>query len=119
MTIRTKAIAAALLLTLTPALALAQGYTNFGPGVGGAPHVNGLAPGWQHLPGTVTPVIGQDCGAHQYQGFVGQPVGAMQSYGIQARYFTPDAPYGTLDYQPNRLNVSADANYIVDRVYCG
>jgi hypothetical protein len=124
MSISKKAIFAALVLSLTPALASAQTYplTNFGPGVGGAPlpGINlGINPG-AGLPGyPVHPVQGLDCGAQRYQGFVGQYVGAMHSYGINARYFTPDSPHGTMDYQPGRLNVSTDARYVIDRIYCG
>lgn len=127
MSLSSKAIFTALALSLTPVLASAQTYpvTNYGPGVGGAgvaplPGINlGINPG-AGLPGhVVLPVQGSDCGAHQFQGFVGQPVGAMRSYGINARYFTPDSSYGTMDYLPHRLNVSTDANYVIDRVYCG
>ncbi|WP_224816513.1 I78 family peptidase inhibitor [Hasllibacter sp. MH4015] len=121
MTLRTTAIAAALLLSLAPAVSGAQTIGNFGPGSTpnlGAPVINPIGDsGW--TPAPVLPVQGQDCGAHQYQGFVGQPVGSMMSFGIAARYFTPDNPYGTLDFQPQRLNVSTNANYIIDRVYCG
>ncbi|GAB5449001.1 hypothetical protein [Gymnodinialimonas sp.] len=128
MTFSSKAIFAALVLSLTPAVASAQNdiYPIF-PSPGGA-QINGVAipqqlqGGMQVLlaPGVIgTPVQAQDCGAQQYQRLLGHHVTVAQSYGIAARYFTPDSPYGTMNYLPYRLNISTDAHYVIDRVYCG
>lgn len=124
MSLTTKAIFAALTLSLAPAMASAQSFSFTGPGAGiginlGINPYAGLpgVPMRPHLP--VRPVQAQDCGAQQYQSLVGHHVSVAHSYGVQARYFTPDSPYGTMDYQPHRLNVSTDGSYIIDRVYCG
>lgn len=123
MSLPTKAIFAALVLSLTPISATAQNFGYTGPS---NPQINGIAIsngslGGIPLPGGVvgTPVQARDCGAARYQGLVGQHVSVAQSSGVSARYFTPHSPYGTMDFLPHRLNVSTDDNFIIDRVYCG
>ena len=120
MTLRTKAVAAALLVSLVPSLAGAQsfGIGHTGPGSWGNGSIIGV-PGWTPGQQIGTPVQVADCGASHLQYLVGQPVAYVQASGIQARYFTPDSPFGTTDYNSARLNISADASYVVDRVYCG
>jgi len=135
MALSSKTILVALFLSIAPVLASAQDSITFGPsvGVGRTPQIGTQIPGandpsrhaggggWPIRAGGIVgiPMQAQDCGAHQYQGFVGQPVGVMQDQDIAARYLTPDNPYGTNDYRLDRLNVSADADYIIDRIYCG
>ncbi|WP_341863069.1 hypothetical protein [Gymnodinialimonas sp. 57CJ19] len=124
MSLTTKAIFAALTLTLAPAMASAQSFSFTSPGGGYGINL-GINP-YAGIPGVpmrppipVQPVQAEDCGAQQYRSLVGHHVSVAHSYGIQARYFTPDSPYGTLNFLPRRLNINTDDNYIIDRVYCG
>lgn len=117
MTISTKAIFAALVLSLTPALASAQGFNYQVAPSNGVPYINGVNQG-AGVPQPV-PVREQTCGANRLQAFVGHHVDTLRGSGMPARYFTPDNPYGTMDYLADRLNVITDANYIISRVYCG
>lgn len=110
MTITTKAIVAALLMTLAPALASAQGYTNFGPGVGGAAPINAN-------PGVVTPVLGQDCGASHFQYLVGLHP-SIFPLPAHAEVVHPGTIRATI-YIETRLNVGIGQNGYVERVYCG
>ena len=125
--------AALLVSTLTPTLSTAQtGLTiapqgsvanapvqmpNFFPGIaipnqGANGHI--IQPGQQ----VGIPAQAQDCGASRLQDFVGQNVELFNSTGIQARVLGPN-DFATLDYLPQRLNVSYSANNIINRVYCG
>lgn len=133
MSFKTKAIIAALALSLTPAIASAQSYGHglWGGGTG-VPHINGIArpvqggmpnPGQQPNspnPGVIgIPVQAQDCGASQLQWLLGQPLSVAQDLGITARYFSPERMVGTMDWQPGRLNISANEHYIIYGVSCG
>ncbi|QXT39896.1 I78 family peptidase inhibitor [Gymnodinialimonas ceratoperidinii] len=55
----------------------------------------------------------------QFEYLVGQPVSLARSQGLQARYFSPGAGNGTMDYRPERLNIWSNADAIITRVYCG
>lgn len=116
MTIRSKAIAAALLLTLSPAIASAQGITNFGPGVGGAP----IAGGSDFLPNPGVagiPAQSPDCGASYAHYLIGQNAHALPLPG-NVRVIGPDTIV-TFDYRPDRLNLATDNNGTITRAYCG
>lgn len=117
MSLTTKAIFAALALSLTPAMASAQSFNYQIAPSNGTPYINGVSPnagGPQPVP-----VREQTCGANRLQAFVGHNVETLRGSGMPARYFTPDNPFGTMDYLADRLNVITDANYIISRVYCG
>ena len=105
MSFSSKAIIATILLSASAATPSAQGFpVQVGP--------DGTVQDEVRLPST-------QCGAYRLQAFVGHHVDTLRGSGMPARYFTPDMPFGTMDYQPHRLNVSTNANYIIDRVYCG
>ncbi len=108
MTITTKAIAAAILMTLTPALASAQGYTNFGPGVGNTP---------ADQPGAALAIGTDHCGATHFQYYVGLHLGIFPPP-PQAYIVRPGTARNT-QFIPDQLNFDTDGNSYVTRVYCG
>ncbi len=119
MTIRTKAIAAALLLAFAPAVAGAQTIGNFGPSSMpnlGTPVTSPIdGNGWQPAP--VLPVQGQDCGASHFQYLVGLHPSIYPLPG-HAEVVHPGT-IRTTQYIATRLNVAIGQSGHVERVYCG
>jgi hypothetical protein len=60
-----------------------------------------------------------DCGAEDYQGFVGSPLAAI-SYpsDLRPRIIEPGMAY-TMEHNPERMNIEVDEAGTVVRVYCG
>ncbi|SMR81890.1 Peptidase inhibitor I78 family protein [Aliiroseovarius halocynthiae] len=60
------------------------------------------------------------CGASQLAYLVGQTAEILTGLDLpeNRRVMQPDMAY-TMDYQPNRLNISIDENKVIDRVWCG
>ncbi len=60
------------------------------------------------------------CGAGPFETFVGQRVDALNEVELPAgsRVLFPTTP-ATMDFNPERLNVSVDGNDTITRVYCG
>ncbi len=120
MTFSTKAIAAALLLSLAPAVSGAQTIGHTGPGSFpiniGAPVINpGYGPGAQPAP--IQPVQGQDCGASHFQYLVGLHP-SIYPLPAHAEVVHPGT-IRTTQYIETRLNVAIGQNGHVERVYCG
>jgi len=63
---------------------------------------------------------GRTCGADERQGWVGQSVASLNDIDLPeaTRVLFPTTP-ATMDYNPERLNVSIDAADKIARVYCG
>jgi Peptidase inhibitor I78 family len=63
---------------------------------------------------------GRTCGADERQDWVGQSVAALNDVDLPegARVLFPTTP-ATMDFNPERLNVSVDASDSISRVYCG
>lgn len=63
---------------------------------------------------------GRTCGADERQAWVGQSVASLNDIDLPegARVLFPTTP-ATMDYNPERLNVSVDASDTISRVYCG
>lgn len=127
MTFPTKAIFAALILSLTPALASAQGVplTNYGPGVGGALHANGsLVPGRIASPingGQPIPTQAQDCGAAYAQSLIGVNASLVTFPGnvqVLSEALAAHTSRG-ISYRPDRLTVVTNTGNTIVRVYCG
>ncbi|HID68112.1 MAG TPA: hypothetical protein EYP31_07620 [Roseibacterium sp.] len=125
MTITSKAVFAALLLTLTPALASAQGnfITNYGPGVGGAPGIGAIInPGY--LPSPINggqpipmPVQADACGASYLQVLVGYSVDAVPL--PPGTFVRGPNSTGGIVYDPTQLTVMYDYQRTIARVFCG
>jgi hypothetical protein len=60
------------------------------------------------------------CGAAAFQPYVGQRVDALNSVELPAgaRVLFPTTP-ATMDFNPERLNISVDASDTITRAYCG
>ena len=59
------------------------------------------------------------CGADDSQGYVGQPLSALDAELVaDARVIRPGDAV-TMDYRPSRLNVYLDANDVITRIVCG
>ena len=60
------------------------------------------------------------CGAGPFESFVGQRVDALNDVELPAgaRVLFPTTP-ATMDFNPERLNVTVDADDMITRVYCG
>lgn len=119
MSLTSKAIFATLALSLMPALASAQSFNYQIAPINTVPYGSDMRPSTGAPVPVPTPVREATCGANRLQAFVGHHVDTLRGSGMPARYFTPDNPYGTMDYLAVRLNVSTDASYIINRVYCG
>jgi hypothetical protein len=63
---------------------------------------------------------GRSCGADERQDWVGQSVAALNEIELPegTRVLFPSTP-ATMDFNPERLNVSVDAADTIARVYCG
>ena len=63
---------------------------------------------------------GRTCGADERQAWVGQSVASLNDIDLPegARVLFPTTP-ATMDYNPERLNVSVDGGDAISRVYCG
>jgi hypothetical protein len=63
---------------------------------------------------------GRTCGADERQDWVGQSVAALNDVDLPegTRVLFPTTP-ATMDYNPERMNVSVDAADRISRVYCG
>jgi hypothetical protein len=63
---------------------------------------------------------GRTCGADERQGWVGQSVASLNDIDLPegTRVLFPTTP-ATMDFNPERLNVSVDASDNISRVYCG
>ena len=63
---------------------------------------------------------GRTCGADERQAWVGQSVASLNDIDLPegSRVLFPTTP-ATMDYNPERLNVSVDAGDAISRVYCG
>ena len=59
------------------------------------------------------------CGADEHQDWVGKRVDALNDVDLPegARVLFPTTP-ATMDYRPDRLNVSVDKTDTITRVYC-
>ena len=60
------------------------------------------------------------CGADGLQALVGQPASVLETmrFGQEMRLIRPGMAV-TMDYSPDRLNITTDDQDIIDRVYCG
>jgi len=96
MTFRIKAIAAALIVSFTPAIAVAQ---------------DGEQAGGGHAPAAY------DCGAANAQNQIGRNINGL-IVPSHIRVIGPDTLV-TLDYLPHRMNVRHNAAGIITAVYCG
>ncbi|MEX3017452.1 I78 family peptidase inhibitor [Gymnodinialimonas hymeniacidonis] len=111
-----KAIAAALLVTLTPLAASAQSFGIGHTGPGSWPNsINGTLP----TPGQSvgTPVLVTDCGAARLQDFLGRNIRHV-TVPSRARVIGPDTIV-TFDYRTDRLNIAYEGYGTITRVYCG
>jgi hypothetical protein len=63
---------------------------------------------------------GRTCGADERQGWVGQSVASLNDVDLPegSRVLFPTTP-ATMDFNPERLNVSVGADDAITRVYCG
>ena len=63
---------------------------------------------------------GRTCGADERQAWVGQSVASLNDIDLPegSRVLFPTTP-ATMNYNPERLNVSVDAGDAISRVYCG
>jgi hypothetical protein len=71
--------------------------------------------------GEVTAVADENaCGASEYQSFVGQRVDALNEVDLPegARVLFPTTP-ATMDYNPQRLNITIGGNDLIERAFCG
>lgn len=61
------------------------------------------------------------CGAEQLQSMLGHPVDLAEALPglMNVRVFTPDAPVGTMDFIPSRLNILAGESGLIEQVSCG
>lgn len=120
MTFTSKAIVAALFLSLTPAVASAQGISggsDFLPRNGSVIGEILRGGGWVPNPGVGAPVAAQDCGAGHAQHFVGHNI-MYVPVPEGTRVIGPNT-FVTGDYDPTRLSIDHDASGTVSRVYCG
>lgn len=122
MTLPTKAIFAALVLSLTPALASAQTHplTNYGPGVGGAGVAGGSAPVSIYSPingGQPIPTQSNGCGAQYLQSIVGL---SRDSVPLPSgtNFLPAHVPSGFV-FDPSRLTVWYSPQRVITRVGCG
>ena len=116
MTLSFKAIAAALLVSLAPAVVSAQsfGIGHTGPGSwNSGPVYPSLGVG----PPIGAPVQAHDCGAAHAQILVGRNINNTPLPG-GVRVIGPDTIV-TFDYRTDRLNVAHDGYGTITRVYCG
>lgn len=118
----TKTIFAALVLSLTPALASAQTHplTNYGPGVGGAVVAGGVAPGSIYSPingGQPIPAQADACGASYLHVLIGYSIDAVP---LPPGTFRrgPNSTGGII-FDPTQLSVSYDSQRIITNVFCG
>lgn len=123
MTLSTKAIFAALILTLTPALASAQGLsiTPFVLGGSGAPSAGTIASpinGGLPIPG---PTQSVGCGAEHAQSLIGVNASLVPFPGnVQVLSETLAAHTSRgISYRPDRLTVVTNTGNTIVRVYCG
>ncbi len=73
----------------------------------------------QPEPPVASPAGGDGCGASRLAGLVGQRLDAVRlPEGPEARIIGPDTIV-TMDFRPDRLNVSVTEDGTIDRVYCG
>lgn len=73
----------------------------------------------QTTPSTAVLEDGDLCGASGYAWLVGKKLAAVTlPANLGARMIGPDTAV-TMDYRPNRLNISFGRNGVIDRVYCG
>lgn len=63
---------------------------------------------------------GDACGARSFEGFVGERVDALNDVELPAgaRVLFPTTP-ATMDFNPERLNITVDADDTITRAYCG
>ena len=121
MTFSSKALFAALLLSLPPAVVQAQGlaipFTYDGaPQPGGNPLAGIDHGGWPGRP-NITPVQANDCGAAHFQYLVGRHPSVFP-LPPHAAVVYPDTIRATI-YVETRLNVGIGADGFVERVFCG
>lgn len=125
MTLPTKAIFAALVLSLAPAVASAQGFiTGYGTGFGTAGTIavpsNGYIPGGIASPingGQPIPTQATTCGAEYLQSIVGYSVDLI-NLPRGARLRTPNST-GGVRYDPTQLNVGINYQRTITSVFCG
>lgn len=125
MTISTKALFAALLLTLTPAIASATGVNNIfvgnGPSIGGIVGQGSIASpinGGQPIP---NPAQSSSCGAEYAQSLIGVNASFVPFPGnvqVLSETLAAHASRG-ISYRPDRLTVVTNTGNTIVRVYCG